>query len=554
MTLQKRGNNIDLVMTGSNRELFTSSDNGFISPANFNATLELTGKDTEDEKYVLTRNTSGEIFIFYGFSKQVPQSVRGKLHERSNTYYYAQGLTGETYSYDSRGLVDLIVTASPQAYAIRYTYNTTGIAVNRLHKIEVFDSLNADDSSKKLSEVVFTYWEEVNDAHQDVGEFGDLVQVKVSKLLSDNVSYQTRITQYRYHRTDIDAPNTDIDDGISHQLKLVLESAAIERLLAENSELTKPEDILKKSDTENLGNNNSVYGASSRSFSYYVANLDTDANIVTSWGTENFASQYGGENLAEIYQMPDETPIPRLKTERINAGCFACGGSEGGIQKTYFYLALNSKTRTQESPNAVTNLIVEDSQDSSGTPYQRTIYALNSRGVELRQINIENPVAQTLSTYATSTILTDKRKVLEERVEDSHLLIQSNALVKQFLNPYDPSNSSWANDTATLEPNRGVIDVFEYDAKNNQTASKRKSGASGTAYYVSATDFDDKRHPVAEHRYPSKTASRDIAERSTTRFEYSFWDAKQKVIKIRKTIRPAIPETQNGTGETAVTD
>jgi hypothetical protein len=245
MTLQKRGDNIELVMTGSNRELFTASENGFISPANFNAALELVGKDTEEEKYVLTRNATGEIFIFYGFSKPVPVSVRGKLHERSNNYYYAQGLVGETYSYDSRGLVELIVTASPQAYAIRYTYNMTGIAVNRLHKIEVFDSLKADDSSKKLSEVVFTYWEEISDAHNDVGDFGDLVQVKVSKLLSDNISYQTRITQYRYHRTDINNPNTDIDDGISHQLKLVLELSAIERLLSENSELTKPEDILK---------------------------------------------------------------------------------------------------------------------------------------------------------------------------------------------------------------------------------------------------------------------------------------------------------------------
>ena len=145
-------------------------------------------------------------------------------------------------------------------------------------------------------------------------------------------------------------------------------------------------------------------------------------------------------------------------------------------------------------------------------------------------------------------------RTLEERPEDAHLLVRSNAQIKQFLNPYDPDSKSWANDTATLEENRGVIDVFEYDARGNQTASKRKVGSAGTAYYVSATDYNDKRQPIAEHIYLTKSAVREAPDRFTTTYEYTYWDTGQKAIKSRKTTRQAIPESQNGTGVPAVTD
>jgi RHS repeat-associated protein len=551
MVLHRRGHDIDLVMTSSNRERFTANSNGFTPTPNYDATLEIVSKGTADERYILTQHTTGNIFVFYGFANPVDSSLRGKLNERTNRYYYASGLAGETYVYDRRGFIVLIITASPQAYAIRYTYNETGMAVNRLHKIEIFDSLAQDGSAKKLSEAIYTYWEEVNGAHNDVGDFGDLIQVKVSKLQSDNVSWKTKTTQYRYHRTSANLTNSDIHDGNSHQLKLVLEPEVVAQIISENSDISNPEDIFRKSDTEPLGKGSSVYAYSSRAFAYYATNLNTNENVTTPWGNENLSFRYGGEDMVEIFPVRNEPPVPRVKRERINAGCLPCGGSESGVEKLYFYMALNVGST---SPNAVTTLVVEDSQDSRGTPYMRTIYALNSSGVRLRKIDIENPTAPTLNTVATSKTLTSRRKTFEERPEDAHLLIRSDAQIKQFLNPFDPSGNSWANDTATLEPNRGVISVFEYDAQNNQTATKRKVGSAGTTYYVSATDYNDRRDIVAEYIYPTKSTVRDALDRFTTRFEYTYWDTGQKAVKTKKTIRQAIPESQNGTGTVSVTD
>jgi hypothetical protein len=158
------------------------------------------------------------------------------------------------------------------------------MAVNKLHKIEVYDDL-----SNKIAEVEYTYQETLVNPHNDIGSFGDLVQVKTSKQLTDAATWQTRITQYRYYRTG----NAN---GISHQLKMILDPDAVDRILAQNN-LSSPEALLMKSDSESLSSGNSVASYASQAFTYYASNLNTSSSVTTPWGSENLSTKYGGTNI-----------------------------------------------------------------------------------------------------------------------------------------------------------------------------------------------------------------------------------------------------------------
>ena len=206
--------------------------------------------------------------MFHGFSNSTNSGIRGRLMERTNRHYFTQGLTGETYLYDGRGMVNFVVTASPQAYSIHYSYHDTGPSVNKLHRIEVHD-----DSENLIAEAEYTYQETLTDVHNDVGEFGDLVQVKTSELQNDGNTWQERITQYRYYRTGS-------GDGIDHQLKMILNPDAVEHILAQNN-LSSSEDIFTKSDSESLLSANSVSSYASRAFTYYASNLNTNNPVAT---------------------------------------------------------------------------------------------------------------------------------------------------------------------------------------------------------------------------------------------------------------------------------
>ncbi|MDR2438824.1 MAG: RHS repeat-associated core domain-containing protein, partial [Planctomycetaceae bacterium] len=205
-------------------------------------------------------------------------------------------------------------------------------------------------------------------------------------------------------------------------------------------------------------------------------------------------------------------------------------------------------------PNVVTYLVVEDTVDSGNTPVQRTIYGLDYRGVALRRVAIDNPLASSLNTVCTSQTYNNPGKVLEQRSSSVHSLVVSNALVTQFLNPLNPSDSTWTNDLATMEPSQGLIHAFEYDTDGNRTSTKLKVGSGGTAYFVSASDFNSNRQETATYIYPTQTANRAASDRVTTTFTYTYWDTEQKVIKTKTTMQQAVPVTQNGSGISAVTN
>ncbi|MDR2438823.1 MAG: hypothetical protein LBE12_05555 [Planctomycetaceae bacterium] len=80
--LLKTENKIIFVQSASNKRTFIETNGTFTAPVDFDATLVKRGTG-ESEEYVLTRNDSKEIFIYYGFSSDVSSYLRGKLKERT---------------------------------------------------------------------------------------------------------------------------------------------------------------------------------------------------------------------------------------------------------------------------------------------------------------------------------------------------------------------------------------------------------------------------------------------------------------------------------------
>ncbi|MDR3110372.1 MAG: hypothetical protein LBU65_11925, partial [Planctomycetaceae bacterium] len=416
--LTKIGDNIRLTRTASNSRVFMFDNDKYVPPAGLDASLVKRGADATEE-FVLTFNDSGSVYIYYGFHSSVAEALRGKLKEKSNLNYQAAKLAGERYTYDDGGVLVSVTTAEPQSYYIKYSYSKTEQNINRLTRIEVFAG---DNTALKFAQSEYTYYEFLPLPNEDVGSFGDLIQVKTSILLSDRKNWNTKTIQYRYYRSEKDG-------GFNHQVKYVLEADAVERILSSNVGLKNSENILTKSDADKLQSGHTIKDYASRSFTYNKETIDTNKEIATVWGNENLVQKYGNSEVNRI------TPVGRVKTETVNSSCVSCGG----VTKTYYYINVSEipQWRIRGFDNVVVHVIIEDLQDADGVPQKRTIYGLHNRGNELRKIEIENPTAEKLNVVATSIIENSASQPVEVRSPDVHALIDSNELVAKFLNPYN---------------------------------------------------------------------------------------------------------------------
>ena len=549
--LRRSGNTMELFLSASNKRTFTDNNPGQINgtyggPVDLNVTLTKSVM-LSHLVYTLTYPESGDVYIFREKDPADPcwgisgaQSNIIPLSERTNLAYLTQGLTGETYFYNGNRLA-LVVTADPQAYFIKYTYGVSGYTNGFLTKIEAYDGAPEVPESTKIAQVDYTYVDYAN-AGPAVGYPGDLAQVKVSELLSDGVSWDHKYTQYRGY---------NYESGGYFQLKSVYEPDAIERIMQNNAGVTTPENLLTRYDYEGLSSGNTIGSYASRTFTYYNYGVFT-GGVGTAWGYENLQSKYGGNDRHEMH----DAYLGFVLSETINSGCSSCGGSStGGKKLDYYYMTLGNvpATSVNADPNVAHYLTVVDTRDSVGNPLKRTITAMNWRGIELREAVIENPNAATLNVVCTSKILDDEGKVIEERPEEAHSLITTNAQLKEFLNPY--VNGSWANDLATVAPSKGIIKITEYDpVSRKKTGSLVKIGSGGTAYYISATDYNAQGQVVAEHIYPTQTTDRDAADRVTAAYAYTYWEDNFKnAIKTKTETQQAVPVSQNGTDIVAVT-
>ncbi|WP_428940595.1 RHS repeat-associated core domain-containing protein [Fontivita pretiosa] len=508
----------------------------YTPPPELRATLT---HDTTNKLYVLTMTDSGVIYKFNDFT--VWEGQRGLLRKITDRYDVDTGVQSLSYSHDNGSRIRQVTTS--QGWSVVYTYGDTGTNAGRVQKIDVKNA-----SSQVIKRVRYTYYAAGQGYSTDVGSDGDLLMVE-SMAAADGDTLSTdpndsalsikRVTQYRYYR-DGDA------DGKNHLLKMVIEPAQVAAIDAADSGITAPADILTKADNYAVNGGTTVAQHASRSFTYYTSDLNTDGNITTPWGTENLSSKYGGSDADEA---DDASKIYLVKSETVSGKCGSCGGggaSGGGVKHSYFYMDLNSGS----SPDTVRRIVVQDTQDADNAAAYRTIYGLNSDGVELRQAVIEDPTQATLRCWCRSTLRgtsgVTKNQPIEERMPSAHAAVDSNSELAQFLNP-----TSGSNDSATLSSTDGLIYVYGYTNGYN-TDIRIKKGSGGTEYYIAAKDYGNGGDnqpawlPVKVYSYATQTTNRNAGQQFT--YTYTFHDAADTKIETIMCTYPEISTAQNGAG------
>ena len=517
--LNQDGANINLLVNGESTLVFTGSG----TPPTYTAPDDSTHKltvDSTNQQYVLTDTIENIRTTFHDFA--VTNTLwRGKLKEESTLQWYAQGKSGFQYSYNATtGLVSQITSPTGQDYSIVFTWSGGDI-----QKVEIKNA-----GGTVLEKVEYTYYENVTTPSTDIGATADLVQVKVSRQVpgdsAGTFSY-VRYTQYRY--------------STGSKLKAVYDHEAIQRIMAKLS-LGTPEAILQKADTFGTPQ---VMEFASKSFTYYTAATST-SSITTPFGSENLNTLYGGAEF-------DETGY--VKSETVGAGCSGCGTGTGQT-KTYFYTSLSQGTSDQ---NEVTRILIEDTQDGTGTAVSRTIYGVNDTGRQLRKAFIQDPVGSPKYWCESSKMATTgKQSRLAEERRPSAQAVTTAANLRSFLDPFDSETSSWTNDTNTLNASTGMIAVHTYNTAGRRLDTRVKMGNTGTAYYVSATDYgdgdgdatgDDNANgtlEIAGYYYPTQTTTRTAGIKTSS--SYTFYDTADRQIKTKTTTLPAIATGQNGSG------
>ena len=248
--------NITIYFGNTNHRVFTydgGSAESWTAPDDYNASLTKADSGDSTETYTLFEHDTNQVLVFHGLNTSVAQKHRGKIKECTTKQLVEDGKTGSTYSYSSKGYVDSVTTAEPQTNEASYTYYTTGIEADRLKLVEV-----KDDSGTVVSKTEYKYtgnytltWAQL----RQLGGYGDLAQVKTSRLTSDG-NWDDSYTQYRYHSI--------YADGRDHQMKLVLENDALERIMAAgDTAVDTHEEIIKAADSydvNNSGNTIADYG------------------------------------------------------------------------------------------------------------------------------------------------------------------------------------------------------------------------------------------------------------------------------------------------------
>ena len=377
------------------------------------------------DQYRLTNIDTQIAYTFAGHNANWPDDEKGVLLSRSTV----SGLHSITYGYDS-GMRRVTTVTTDQGLSVIYTWGTSGSLVGKLLKAEV-----TSGSNQVLQRAVYTYYT-AGTHSEDCGSEGDLIQVETWTCVPGQYLSTTpqaseianhRVTQYRYYRSGA-------SDGDASQLKMVLESDAVQSVIADSGGSNSPAWILTQADNAVITGSATLAQYASRAFTYYVSDANT-ASITTPWGgvAEALESKYGGSSL-------DETGY--VKTETIRGTCGGCGGGAGRAEtKTYYYLQLNTGSGNAQ---AVTNITVEDTQDASGNAAYRKVHGLNFKGIELRRAMIvgdpSSPqywcrsVIVGLGTGTDGAEL-DLGQPLEIRLPSAHTCVDNASQLRNFLNP-----------------------------------------------------------------------------------------------------------------------
>lgn len=531
-------NDLVLYLDASTKRTFTESSGTYSAPSDMHATLVKTGSGNTEE-YVVTDTNTGKILVFYGHSV-TNSHEQGKLKRLSNIYFEEQGEDGTTFSWSNDETLDFVTTS--QGWYINYDYIASGSLAGKLDKIEIYD-VDKDTvdyyGGTPIKKVEYDYYGEAGGESTDVGTTGDLILVEYSTLMHDS-TYEVRYTQYRYFS--------------DHRLKAVYSSGAIERLIADNSNVSTASYILTLGDSFSTGSasSSSVEDFATKTFTYYTSStlIDTDDidhtdSLWISTGKEDMGNDLGGTNI-------DETD--KVKTVLSNGSCGSCGGSSSnGVKRTYFYMG-----NTSNSNDEPDQIIVEDTSyyDTADVGVLRQIHGINPNGRTVRHSLIEgySPGMTTTFTNAWAMAVTfDGSDRLEEKRNPSAYDITTIGQLKSFID----------NGDGQLQTDEGLIYIYSYNSDDRLTDIKVKRGSNGDDHFIQSMEYydgtgDDPPSQFVEwtYSYPDKTQTRiDPGSNPTTdgkkvtEFTYTFWDTSNKTqIKKLTTELPEIPTLENGSG------
>jgi RHS repeat-associated protein len=495
-------------------------------------------RDTTAKEFHLINPRSGEYWVFYDFHSD-NGNKKGRLKETTTTWWNGAGKVGSTYDYTTDGKLDFITTPDGQAYKIDFTYDTNG----RVTAIEVVDGTTV------LMKAAYTYYTWGGGYSSDLGGTeGDLIQVKLSKLVSGGSDWQDpdhvvdRYTQYRY-------------DGDS-RLEAIFNHDGIYSLVADNSNINNPNDILTKADDYSTGSSSShqVKDFADRLYTYYDAALATnavDTVFTPGTATEDLQYKYNGSNTGETtWTGSTYGDLVKQGIDRPS-GCGGCGGSgsSSGLKYEYYYM-YQDHGENPLTTNDVAWIVVEDISDGNNNPIKRRVWGFNNTGHILRQVTIDNPVpgqGQSSTYWCSSRKMTTDGGVWQYRLHSAHAIVDTDSEVRAFFNP-----SNGTNDDDTLNSDTGFIWLYEYDIQGRHKATRIKEGRDDTspAYeeyieYYTGTDL-----AYRLYSFPTRVSSDPTTNGVYTEYDYTFWDPLTKTrIKSRKITPPVVSTEENGSGQ-----
>ena len=563
----------------SRRRFAPNAAGGFDAPFGYHANLT----QRDDGNYELNEYDTDQVMVF---SDPDAPGGDGNLMECSTEALMAAGMPGNMYMYNDSGFVDMVMTAGPQSEMVNYTYRAAGANSGRLSRVEIDPELlqfqpapqgvqapaapsplavsseggflklsgggvgielTPKEFDRSIGKVEYLYYGDAAEFHSDLGSLGDMVQVKMSYRTSSG-NFDERYTQYRYYRGSVAEGNNDAD-GQAHELKLVFENDAIDRIVRAGANLQTPEDVLELADDDLVAGRPLSYYAT-RQIKYYVSDFNT-ANV----NGVNLEALYGGVGINEA---PAGEP-GFVKSASTTTGCGSCGsgGNDGvGTTSTYYYMDINGGSEADNDASVVVRIAVEDMVDSDGQFVYRKVTGVNNLGAALREATIEDPTVGSIQAWCRSILVDAEGRMTESRDATAHTVVNSASRMRQFLNP------TVANDNASTNSNTGRVTVYEYDDDGYQTGMRIKQGRGSTSNdYLSAMDYENYGDadagatnflPSASYVYRVQTPERNEGIKTT--YTYEFWDTDRTIIKKRTTSQPVIEADQNGSGEAYTTE
>ena len=310
-----------------------------------------------------------------------------------------------------------------------------------------------------------------------------------------------------------------------------------------------PSELFKEANSYTVGSY-SIEDFATRSYTYYDSYYVTGTNQTTAWGTENLESLYGGAARAEK---------DYVKTVTHKGGCGGCGGGGAGqgMKRTYYYMGVANAV-SSPGLNDATWIVVEDTEDGASSPQAvyRTVWSLNPKGQVLRRILIEDPTLSAPVAWCHSTLIGTSTsgssksyaRVTERRMPSNHVDVDTNSEITKFLNP---TRTGYTYDADTSAASTGLAYTFSYNGEGYQTGHLVKKGRTGTAKYLSATEWGNgttngKHLPLKTYAFFAETSN--LASGIETTYSYTYWGSGVEVPKVITTTYPDIDTSQNGAG------